>query len=238
MQAKIFKAKVIDRIKRTPTIESIRFGVDEKIDFSPGQFLQVIFDEANTNNKELNKYLSFSASPTKDYIEVTKRLSSSTFSQRLRELRNGDEVTLKGPLGRCILNDKYEKIGFLIGGIGITPVISIIEYIVDKGLNTDTVLFYSNRVEEEIAFKEQLDNWQKNNKNIKVIYSITDCQPKDKTCIAGRITEETIAKTIDDWAQRIVFIFGPPVMVGAMKEICCKVSCTEENIRTESFVGY
>lgn len=237
-EVNIFKAKVIDKVKRTPTIESIRFSVEEKIAFAPGQFLQLIFDEGILSNRGLNKYLSFSSSPTKDYIEVTKRLSSSVFSQKLKDLAAGDVIAFKGPLGNCIFKDEYKKIGFLIGGIGITPVISILEYIAEKDLNTDVALFYSNRVEEEIAFKEQLDSWRAKNQNIKVIYSITDCRPKDKSCIAGRITEQTIIRTIDDFSQRMIFIFGPPAMVGTMKDICCKVSCIEENIKTESFIGY
>ena len=82
----------------------------------------------------MNKYLSFSSSPTNDYIEVTKRLSDSVFSQKLKALKPSDEVLLKGPSGNCVLKEEYKKIGFLIGGIGITPVISMIEYIVDKKL--------------------------------------------------------------------------------------------------------
>lgn len=238
MPAETFKATVIDKIKRTPTIESIRFKVEGDISFIPGQFLQLIFDEGNMNNRGLNKYLSFSSSPTKDYIEVTKRLSDSDFSRKLKELSIGDTVAFRGPLGKCVFKEEYKKISFLIGGIGITPVISILEYIVERSLNTDAVLFYSNRVEEEIAFKGQLDGWIEENKNIKVIYSITDCQPKDKTCIAGRITEETIIKTIDDFSQRIIFIFGPPKMVAAMEKLCLGIDCKKENIKIENFVGY
>ena len=61
-------------------------------------------------------------------------------------------------------HNMYEKIAFLIGGIGITPVISIIEHICDKKLSTDVALLYSNRNEDEIAFKKELHNWQSQNK--------------------------------------------------------------------------
>ena len=61
MMAKLVKAKVSAKIKRTPTIESIRFRLQESMDFIPGQFLQLIFDETNLDNRDLNKYLSFSS---------------------------------------------------------------------------------------------------------------------------------------------------------------------------------
>ncbi len=81
------RARLIARIKRTPTVESFRFLPQEKMNFIPGQFTRLIFDEKNRENKELNKYLSFSSSPDREYVEVTKRLSSSVFSARLNNLK-------------------------------------------------------------------------------------------------------------------------------------------------------
>src|SRR4030042_1698858 len=175
-----YKIKLIEKIKRTPTILSLRFSLSLAINFIPGQFLKVIFDESNYNNKELNKNLSFSSSPLKDYIEITKRLSESAFSQRLEAL-----------------------------GIG-----------------------------EEISFKEELNQWQAKNSNFKVFYTVTYCQPKDKNCLFGRIDKELVSRNIKDISERIFFIFGPPKMVEAMKELCLAIGAKEEFIKTESFLGY
>ncbi len=76
-----------ERIKRTSTIESFRFKSDERAEFLPGQFLQLILDQENRNNSDLNKYLSFSSAPNKDYFEVTKRISDSKFSQTLNKFK-------------------------------------------------------------------------------------------------------------------------------------------------------
>lgn len=234
----ILKARLIERIKRTQTIESFRFSPKEKIEFIPGQFLQIIFDTDNQDNRELNKYLSFSCPPTKEYIEVTKRLSDSSFSQSLKSLKINDEILLKAPLGNCIFKESYQKIGFLIGGIGITPVISILEYIVDKNLNTDVILLYSNRTEQDIAFKKELDSWQDMNKNIKVFYTVSESPPKDSSCIFGRIDKDLLIAKTKDYRERIFFIFGPPKMVEAMNALCLGAGCNKENIKTENFIGY
>ncbi len=153
---KEFKVKFVDKLRRTPTVESFRFEKPDGLESVPGQFLQLIFDERDRQNHNLNKYLSFSSSPMREYIEVTKRLSHSEFSEKLRELKPTDEVLIRAPLGDCVLDKETERIGFLIGGIGITPVISMLEYIVEKNLDIDVSLFYSNRSEEEIAFKNEL----------------------------------------------------------------------------------
>lgn len=234
----IIRAVFSEKIKRTPTIESFRFLPQEKISFMPGQFLQMIFDEKNSGNKELNKYLSFSSSPAREYIEVTKRLSESAFSGRLRGLGKNDPVLIKAPLGNCVFKEDYKKIAFLIGGIGITPVISILEHIIDKRLGTDVLLLYSNKIEEELAFKKELDYWQEINKNIKSLYVITDNAPKDKSCIFGRIDKNLLLEKTKDLKERIIFIFGPPKMVEAMKNLCIEIGLREENIKTEIFLGY
>lgn len=235
---KEIKANLIEKIQRTQSVISFRLKPDQKIDFIAGQFLQAVLDEANQNNKELNKYLSFSCSPGKDYIEVTKRISDSKFCQKLKELKEGDSISLKGPMGNCVFKEEYKKIGFLIGGIGITPVISIIEYIAEKKIDTNVVLFYSNRTEEEIAFRSELDKWQKENSNIKVVYTVTDCQPKDKSCVQGRISKNLLLDKAKDLNERVVFVFGPPKMVEAMKNLSLELGCKEENLKTESFIGY
>ena len=232
------KAKLVEVIKRTESIMSFRFLLAEKIDFLPGQFLEVIFDENNRSNKELNKYLSLSCSPGKNYIEATKRISDSHFCQRLKGLKKGDQVVLKLPLGACVYRDEYKNITFLIGGIGITPVISILEYIVEKKLDTEVNLFYSNRSEEDIAFKKELDRWQAENQRIKVYYTVTECRPKDSGCIFGRIDKLLLSQKACDLNQRVVYIFGPPKMVEAMYNLTLELSCNKENVMTEKFLGY
>ena len=232
------RIKFIEKIKRTPTVMSFRFLPSEKLDFIPGQFLQLIFDENNRKNKDLNKYLSFSCSPQKPYIEVTKRLSESEFSRKLVNLASGDEILAQAPLGNVVFRQEMENIAFLIGGIGITPVISILEYICEKNLNTNALVFYSNRSEEDIAFKEELDSLRSIGRNIKIVYTITDCAPKDDACVFGFIDKNLIEKKTSDLTKRIVFIYGPPGMVTTMKGLCFDLGCKKENVQIENFLGY
>ncbi|MDD5747018.1 MAG: FAD-dependent oxidoreductase [Candidatus Omnitrophica bacterium] len=233
-----FKVKFLEKINRTPSVASFRFRSGEVIRFVPGQFVGVRFDEKNRANRQLNKYLSFSSSPTEPYIEVTKRLSESEFSQRMLRLKPGDEVLFDGPLGKCVFNEADAKIGFLIGGIGITPVISIIQYITEKRLPTDAVLLYSNRIYEEIAFKAELDAWQKKARALRLIYTLTDYPDPDAVCRFGRIDKQLVGRQIADISERRFFIYGPPPMVEAMKALCRDAGCKEDMIMAENFVGY
>lgn len=233
-----FKATLTEKIRRTPTVTSFRFMPPERVEFSAGQFLQLVFDESQPGNKELNKYLSFSSSPTRTYIECTKRLSASPFSKRLDGLDAGQQVLFKAPMGSCVFSEEYKKIGFLIGGIGITPAVSIIEYIFEKKLDTDVCLLYSNRTEEEIAFKKELDLWSGQRPLIKVHYTVTDCRPQGAACSFGAIDRKLIEQRVCDLRERIVFIFGPPKMVEAMKQLSLELGVPAGQLKTEVFVGY
>lgn len=231
-------ARFTGKIDRTPSAASFRFTLSEKVNFLPGQFLQIIFDKASRGNSQLNKNLSISSSPTKDYIEVTKRISDSAFSGKLLGLKPDEEIPIKIPMGNCVFLDEYKKIGFLIGGIGITPVISIIEYIIEKKLDADIQLFYSNRTDNDIAFKSELDSWQSVNKNIKIYYTVTDCEPVDKSCLHGLINKDLLTPRVCDIGGRILYIYGPPKMVEAMQALSLEIGCSPDNLRLERFIGY
>ncbi len=232
------KGRFLENIERTPSVVSFRFALQEKINFLPGQYLQLMFDPGRGDNRALNHLLSFSSSPTRDYVEVTKKLSESEFSRRLTELRPGDEVSFRGPMGRCVFRDDYRSIGFLIGGIGITPVISIVNHIVERQLPTDAVLFYSNRTESEIAFRAELESLQAASCGFRFLCTLTREEPSDDRCLRGRVGKDLVLREVSDPLERIFFIFGPPRMVETMQALCEEIGCPKEKVRVESFAGY
>ena len=231
------ETEVIDIIKRTDSVKSFRFGIKEDAYFKPGQFF---FVTIKINGEERAKHFSFSNSPTeKGYIEFTKRITRSPFSQALDSMKAGDWAKLKMPLGSFTFEGEYEKIAFLSGGIGITPIRSICKFVTDKGLPTDIVLLYSNRREEDIIFKNDFDNMRRANGNIRVVYTLTtDADGKAWSGRIGYIEEGSIKEEIQDYHDRVFYICGPPKMVKSMRDILNKMGINTSNIKTEDFTGY
>ncbi len=232
------RAKLTARIQRTHNVFSFRFEPPQKIPYLPGQFTQVIFDEQDLRNKRLNKYLSYSCAPGRYYFEVTKKISDSSFSARLMGLKEGDAVLFRPPMGHCVFEPSMTRVGFIIGGIGITPVISIVEYIAEQGLATDVRLLYSNWSAGDIAFREELDCIGRACANIHPVYILGECRPEDSGCFSGCITREFVADHIPDYDARHIFIFGPPGMVTAMTDICRSLGCARDRLKIENFIGY
>lgn len=225
-------------IERTESVWSFRFKVNEDLDFIAGQYLQFIFDEKDRRNRNLNKFLSFSSAPEKGIFEATKRLSASDFSSRLKNLKAGDEVLIKAPMGKCVLHPEHNKVLFLVGGIGITPVISMLEDIRKNKIDKDIYLIYANRHFQDVAFADTLDKMEREIRGFNLIHAFSDCEVVDAKCEVGTISHEMLKRRVFDFRERMIYVFGPPAMVNAVKAVCRELDCDEKCLLTETFVGY
>ncbi len=232
------RAKFIKAIDRTKNVKSFRFTKPYNFSFQIGQYVQVIFDPVNRSNRDLNKMLSISCGLAVDYLEVTKKLSESDFSKALINLKEGDEVLLKGPMGKCTVDQLSDSVCFLIGGIGITPVFPMLEYVTAEGMEKEIILIYGNWTEEDIVFKQEINALIEKNSKIKCIDVLEETAKEDACTIQGMITKEVIERCVDDYLQKDFFIFGPPKMVAIMKNLCEKLGIEKEKIKEESFLGY
>jgi len=229
-----FETDVIELIQRAKYIKSIRFNKPKEFYYQPGQ---VIFITLSNDEPDMTKHLSISSSPSEDFLEITKRLTGHPFANALIALEIGDIVLLRGPFGKFTFNGEYKKIGMLSGGIGITPLRSMIRYTIDKGLGTDIVLLYSNRRQDDIAFNSEFEKLQKRNANIRVVNTVSRPDPFWRG-VSGRINAEMIREHMPDYNDRIIYISGPQKMVDSVLDLLKELKVPESQIRKEYFHGY
>jgi len=222
-------------IPRTHNVKSFRFELKEPIDFSAGQFLQVI----TKTEPALKRYLSISSSPTESYyIEFTKKLTQSDFSKVLDRLKPGDPIKVQLPLGKFTLRPEDKKIAFISGGIGITPIRSICKYAADKNLDVDIILIYANQSIKDIIFHDELEKMQEVYPKFKLAHVLCEPAPGLK-CSVGLINSRIIKNEVPDYQERRFFLCGPVAMVEAMRKILLEeLKLPSSRIITENFVGY
>jgi glycine betaine catabolism B len=235
----IFETKVTGIIDRAPGVKSFRFKIDERLEFKPGQFF---FVSIMINGQERTKHFSFSNSPTeRGYIEFTKRLTGSEFSNALGNLKLNAWAKIKAPMGNFIYEGSPEKIAFLSGGIGITPIRSICKFIADKKIASDIVLLYGNNTEADIIFKKDFDDMAQSGRRLKVVYTLTS-YGIDKNKSKGRtgfIDKAMISEEMPDYNERTFYLCGPPNMVSSLKDILIQhLKIQNDKIITENFTGY
>lgn len=232
-----YKLELIEVITHCCDVKTFRFEMEEDIPFKPGQYLVLTL---KVNGKEVSKAFSISSSPTeRGYVEFTKKLSSSDFSRALADLKIGETYPLRLPMGKFTFEGEFPKVAFLSGGIGVTPIRSIFKNATDKCLENSMVLLYSSRTPEYLIFKNDFTLMQKTNKNLHIVYTLTNCNEKIEGCRIGYIDDELVRAEIPDYRERVFFICGPPVMVDAMRQmLLTKLSLPETQLRTEDFIGY
>ncbi len=229
-----FETTVIETIQRTPDIKSIRFEKPQGFHYLTGQYAFITLGDGS---EKMTKHFTLSSSPTEGFLEITKRLTGHPFSNALADLNSGDKVSITGPYGDFTFQGEYDKVGMLSGGIGITPLRSMIKYSIDKKLGASITLLYSNSHENDIAFRDELESVQKEKPNIKVIETIT--RPElDWKGVTGRINAEMVKKFIPDYMERTFYTSGPKKMVDAMVSLLRELGVPEEQIKQEYFPGY
>ena len=195
---------------------------------------------------------TIASSPTeKETILITTRIRNTPFKLKLSQLDTGTSVKITAPAGKFTLPpENYSApVVFLSGGIGVTPFRSMIKYATDKALPLKITMFDSNRNQANILYKDEFDSWAKLNKNLKIIYTITDetaeTLPSSTTSEwkgeRGWINREMLLRhmSIDEMNNSIFYICGPPAMLNAIQKILSEeFRVPNERIRVEEFTGY
>jgi ferredoxin-NADP reductase len=229
-----FETEVIGTEQSSASSRSIRLLRPQEFDFLPGQFIILKLEGLQG---EVAKPLSLSCSPTEDFLQITKRLTGHEFSNALLSLKEGDSVGFSGPYGSFTFRGEYEKVAMLCGGIGITPLRSMIKYCTDRSLPTDIVLFYSNRQEDDIPFKDEFEAIKVKNQKFTIINTLTRPGPSWKGRV-GRIDANMIKQMLNDYSQRVFYTSGPERMVDSMQLVLDEMNIPASQTRKEYFPGY
>jgi len=231
---KDYSVEVIEVIQRTPTAASIRMDRPDGFEYDPGQWAQFSLE---VNDGLETRPLSFSSSPTEGFIEFTKGITRSAFSRAVQECEPGDTIHLKGPAGVLTYKGGDPKVTFMAGGIGITPLRSILKYLTDTGDAGLKTLLYASRNPEETAFLDEIKQWKSTDPNFTVVQAYEQ-PPEGWSGPVGFITNEMIADNIPDMGEQRFFVSGPPAMVGCVMDCFIDLKIPKERVQLEELTGY
>lgn len=237
-----FETSVLEVIRRTADIKTFRLDVRDRKDvqYKAGQYFSVTI---RVGEQEAEHHFTISSSPTETekagYLEFTKRITASDYSQALDRMKPGDWARLQGPEGDFILPARRAKLGFLSGGIGITPLRSMLRYSADKGLEHNVVLIYGNNNWSDVAFRDELDEIAGTHSGIRVEYVLSGPDfPPGWTGRKGHITKEIVADVVPDYKERTFYLSGPLKMVLSLEEQLAQINVPKKQIKRDYFPGY
>ncbi|MCF8355345.1 MAG: ferredoxin--NADP reductase [Melioribacteraceae bacterium] len=149
----------IDEIADETNYYLLKANEENDFSFLPGQFLTLIF---NDNGEEIRRAFSICTTPDElPYLGIAIKKVRDGFTSNfiMDNLKVGDKISALPPLGIFILNTQ-ENVNthiFIGAGSGITPLISMMKAELKRDTNSRVILFYGNRNEKSIIFRNEID---------------------------------------------------------------------------------
>lgn len=202
-RGKILRTKKMTELEK---LFEIQLSGGESLDHEPGQFVQVsIFGVGEAP-------ISVSSSPTKrGSFEICVR-AVGKFTKALHKLEAGDEVGIRGPFGKGFPVRILEgnDLLFVAGGLGIVPLRSLINYVIDNRRDFGKVnILLGCKTPKEMLFGDEVESW---GKRLDVSFSCTvDKADPDWKGNVGLITCLIPGVTLEP-KRTFAVVVGPPVM--------------------------
>ena len=234
-----FTGTLLEKIPRLADTSSYRISRPPEYTFKAGQFFSITVPSPAG---PLTHHFSHADSPTEQVAELTTRLTGSPFKNALDGLPLGAEVQMEGPYGGFLFKPLAPRICFLTGGIGLTPVRSMLKYLVDtNGASRidgqELVLLYGSMTDDGILYREELEVFGQSIPGLRVVHVIT--KPSASwTGYSGFINADVVRAELADPNSFAFYVVGPPAMIDAMWKVVRELEIPEAQILVEGFTGY
>lgn len=233
--------RVVRIFEETPNVRTLRLadpaGGLVPFRHAPGQFVTFT---VKPNDQLVKRSYTIASAPTHaDYVEVTvKREEHGTVSGFLHGVHEGDTLQTTGPSGNfTFLGDGANSIVLISGGVGITPMMSVVRYLTDRSWLGDMFFIFGCRGEQDVIYREELEYLQKRHPNLHLTIAAMEVGSAAWPYATGTITKELLAQTVPHIATRRVHLCGPKPMMEAMKSVLAELGVPVEQIKSETFIG-
>ena len=173
---------------------------------------------------------SLSAVPENNTFRLTIK-NIGDYTSVIPELKVGTKVLVSGPFGRFTSDvAQTDKRLFLAGGVGITPVRTLIEEALAAG--KDCVLLYANRNQNDVIFMGELGDLKQ--KGLKLVSVFSNPAPNFKG-ESGYIDSERIQRLVPNFAEHDVYVCGPQLMMDGIVTALRNTNLPADQLHFERF---
>jgi ferredoxin-NADP reductase len=230
-------ARVVELIEETPGTRSIVLEPPAWPGHRAGQHVDVRLTAEDGYQAE--RSYSIASAPEDEHLVLTvERLDDGEVSPYLAgELRPGDELELRGPIGGYFVWEATlgGPLLLLAGGSGIVPLRSMLRHRSVIGSTVPVRLLYSSRSLDEVIYRDELDRLAADDE-VDVRFTLTREQPEGWQGYRRRIDEELLREVAwppDD--RPLVYVCGPTAFVEAAATALVQLGHEPGRIKTERF---
>jgi ferredoxin-NADP reductase/DMSO/TMAO reductase YedYZ heme-binding membrane subunit len=227
-------------VQETPEVRTFRLvsAHDSQLPFMhlPGQYLTF---SPPVDGKTVKRTYTIASSPARrDYCEVTiKREENGLFSRHMHDsVKEGDIIPVAAAAGRfTFTGSEAESIALLAGGVGITPLMSILRYLTDQNWAGQIYLIFCCKTEKDIIFREEIQSLQRRFPNFHPTITLTRADGANWSGPVGRLSADLLARQIPNLTDIPFYLCGPAEMLMSTRELLRQLAVPESHIHTESF---
>src|SRR5271170_930232 len=158
---------------------------------------------------------SSSAEAADGRVEMTIR-NLGDFTSAIHKVSEGQRVFLDGPYGAFTIGNPADMHVLIAGGIGVTPMMSMLRSLADRGDRRPVTLLYGSRDWDSITFREELEALQAR-LNLTVVHVLAN-PPDGWTGEQGFITADLFKRHLPPpYGSHEYFICGPNVMMDTIE---------------------
>ena len=229
-------AEVVGVVPETPRVKTVRFDVAAWSQHVPGQHVDVRLTAED--GYQAQRSYSIASAPNGSRIDLTvERIDDGEVSPYLtEELRTGDQIELRGPVGGYFVWGRSVGGPLLLvgGGSGVVPLMSMLRHRVATSVNVDARLLLSSRSWEDVIYREELERLDGD--GCTVVHTLTRAQPAGWTGYARRVDIDmlrTVGPAPNE--QPHVFVCGPTPFVEAVASALVELGHEPTRVKTERF---
>jgi len=213
---------------------NIRSHSGRILDHIPGQFVFITPVSENVPKEE--HPFTISSTPSRpDAMQFVIR-SLGDWTSNINRLKAGETLLIDGPYGLFshMVSSESDPIIMIAGGIGITPMLSMLRYMADADDPRQILLIWSNKTKEHIVFPEEFKNLKYRLHNFNIIHIITHGSGGENDI--GRLDQTKLEKMLKGWSRKSdIFVCGPFEMMKDMIRAVKKIGFSSARVYKEEF---
>lgn len=213
-----------------------RFRAGHPVFYKPGQYLEWTLPHAAPDSRGIRRYFTISAGPGSEYLSFSVRHlpEQSSWKKTLASMTEGTVIFATQRSGDFTLSAEAPLHVWIAGGIGITPYMSMMRDANNRGAQIPAVLFYCNKTEGDIAFKDELE---KAPAGVRVVHVLAEKPASGMIAETGFVTREMIERNAPGWQGATFYLSGPPGMVASYEKLLQGMGVRDQQIITDYFPG-
>lgn len=206
------------------------------LSYAPGQFAFVTF-RSDALPRERHPW-TISSTPTRPESIIFTIKRSGDFTASIARMKSGDRAMVDGPYGLfsypAHIRDPKEELVMVAGGVGVTPMLSMLRYMADRGETRKVTLVWSNRTEADILCRDEFETLTAKLPEFSIHHVLT--RERNFQGRTGRLDASILQELLSGCnREAAVFVCGPPTMMDAVYKALKQIGFSARHIHTEKF---